>query len=86
MLRWSVYVSSSGASKQRARRRPRGNWNDYRIPTHAHMAPHVSVPIVPSGDPPTGIGEPSVPPLAPAMANAIAALTGRRYRSPPFDA
>lgn len=60
------------------------NWNDYRIPTHAHM-PKMTVHIVPSADPPTGIGEPSLPPIAPAMANAIAAITGRRHRSLPFS-
>jgi isoquinoline 1-oxidoreductase beta subunit len=61
------------------------NWNDYRIATHGHM-PQVSVHIVPSADPPTGIGEPAVPPLAPALANAVAALTGKRLRSLPFVA
>ncbi|MET3497809.1 xanthine dehydrogenase family protein molybdopterin-binding subunit [Variovorax boronicumulans] len=60
------------------------NWNDYRVPTHAHM-PKMTVHIVPSAEPPTGIGEPSVPPIAPAMANAIAALTGKRHRSLPFN-
>ena len=62
-----------------------GNWNDYRLATHAHM-PQVAVHIVPSADPPTGIGETSVPPIAPALANAVAALTGKRHRSLPFVA
>jgi isoquinoline 1-oxidoreductase beta subunit len=48
--------------------------------------PKMTVHIVPSAEPPTGIGEPSVPPIAPAMANAIAALTGKRHRSLPFSA
>ncbi len=61
------------------------NWNDYRVPTHAHM-PQMSVHIVPSAEPPTGVGEPSVPPIAPALANAVAALTGKRLRSLPFSA
>ena len=38
--------------------------------------PRVAVFIVPSADPPTGLGEPVLPPLAPAFANAIARLTG----------
>ena len=59
------------------------NWNDYRVPTHAHM-PKMTVHIVPSAEPPTGIGEPPVPPIAPAIANAIAAITGKRHRSLPF--
>jgi isoquinoline 1-oxidoreductase beta subunit len=60
-----------------------GNWNDYRLATHAHM-PQVAIFIVPSTDPPTGIGETSVPPIAPAVANAVAALTGKRHRNLPF--
>jgi isoquinoline 1-oxidoreductase beta subunit len=60
-----------------------GNWNDYRLATHAHM-PQVAIFIVPSTDPPTGIGETSVPPIAPAFANAVAALTGKRHRNLPF--
>jgi len=61
------------------------NWNDYRVPTHALM-PKMTVHIVPSAEPPTGIGEPSLPPIAPALANAIAAITGKRHRSLPFQA
>ena len=37
-----------------------------------------------SADPPTGMGEPGLPPLAPAFANAIARLTGRPLRELPF--
>jgi isoquinoline 1-oxidoreductase beta subunit len=47
--------------------------------------PAVEVFVMPSELPPTGIGEPGVPPVAPAVANAIAAATGRRLRSLPFD-
>ncbi len=48
-------------------------------------APPVTVHFVPSNDPPTGLGEPGVPPIAPAVANAVAALSGKRLRSLPFD-
>jgi isoquinoline 1-oxidoreductase beta subunit len=41
--------------------------------------PVVEVYIVPSAEPPTGVGEPGVPPIAPAVANALAAVTGKRY-------
>jgi isoquinoline 1-oxidoreductase subunit beta len=47
-------------------------------------APVVDVHIVPSNDPPKGMGEPALPPLAPAFANAIARLTGKRLREMPF--
>jgi isoquinoline 1-oxidoreductase beta subunit len=46
--------------------------------------PQVEVHIVPSEAAPTGIGEPGVPPLAPAVANAVAAATGKRLRRMPF--
>ncbi|MGV8826002.1 molybdopterin cofactor-binding domain-containing protein [Methylibium petroleiphilum] len=49
-------------------------------------APPVAVHFVPSNDPPTGLGEPGVPPIAPAVANAVAALTGKRLRKLPFEA
>ena len=47
-------------------------------------APVVQTFIVPSSDPPKGMGEPALPPLAPALANAVARLTGRRHRELPF--
>ena len=47
-------------------------------------APVVQTFIVPSSDSPKGMGEPGVPPLAPALANAVARLTGKRHRELPF--
>jgi isoquinoline 1-oxidoreductase beta subunit len=46
--------------------------------------PAITVHIVPSADAPTGMGEPGVPPLAPAFANAIAKLSGQTPRELPF--
>ncbi|SDD96947.1 isoquinoline 1-oxidoreductase, beta subunit [Massilia sp. PDC64] len=60
------------------------NFNDYTVARMPDM-PHVNVFIVPSADPPTGMGEPGLPPLAPAFANAIFRLTGKRLRKLPFD-
>jgi isoquinoline 1-oxidoreductase subunit beta len=48
-------------------------------------APPVAVHFVASNDPPTGLGEPGVPAIAPAIANAVAALTGKRLRTLPLD-
>ena len=61
-----------------------GNFNDYTVARMPDM-PHVDVFIVPSADPPTGMGEPGLPPLAPAFANAIFQLTGKRLRKLPFE-
>ena len=60
------------------------NFNDYTVARMPDM-PTVKVATVPSNDPPTGMGEPGFPPLAPAFANAIAKLTGKRLRKLPFD-
>jgi isoquinoline 1-oxidoreductase beta subunit len=60
------------------------NYHDYALIRIGDM-PRVEVHIVPSAEKPTGIGEPGVPPLAPAVANAIAAATGKRLRRLPID-
>ncbi|GGH58780.1 oxidoreductase [Comamonas phosphati] len=60
-----------------------GNFNDYSVARLTDM-PAIAVHIVPSADAPTGMGEPGVPPLAPAFANAVARLTGKPLRELPF--
>ena len=60
------------------------NFGDYTVARMNDM-PQVDVFIVPSQDPPTGMGEPGLPPLAPALANAVFKLTGKRLRKLPFD-
>ncbi len=60
-----------------------GNFDSYVMPRMPDMPP-VDVHIVPSDDPPTGVGEPGLPPLAPAMANAIFALTGKPVEALPI--
>ena len=53
------------------------NFGDY-APIRIQEMPKVEVHIVPSANKPSGIGEPAVPPVAPAVANALAAATGKR--------
>jgi isoquinoline 1-oxidoreductase beta subunit len=59
------------------------NFGDYVVARMPDM-PKMAVHIVPSAEPPTGMGEPGLPPLAPAFANAIAKLTGKTPRDLPF--
>jgi isoquinoline 1-oxidoreductase beta subunit len=60
------------------------NFNNYRVLRMNEM-PKVEVHIVPSSEPPTGVGEPGVAPLGPAVANAIFAATGKRHYVLPFS-
>ena len=60
-----------------------GNFDDY-APLRMDETPVVEVYAVPSTEAPTGIGEPSVPPLAPALCNAIYAATRKRIRALPI--
>jgi isoquinoline 1-oxidoreductase beta subunit len=59
------------------------NFHDYRVLRLDEM-PVVEVHIVPSTDKMGGVGEPGVPPIAPAVANAVATLTGQRLRELPL--
>ncbi|MDO9381371.1 MAG: xanthine dehydrogenase family protein molybdopterin-binding subunit [Hyphomicrobiaceae bacterium] len=60
------------------------NFHDYRV-LRINEMPTVEVYIVPSEEKPTGVGEPGVPPIAPAVANAWAKLTGQRIHDLPFS-
>ncbi len=61
-----------------------GNFNNYPVSrlTEAPVETHVH--IVPSSAPPAGVGEPGVPPMSPAICNAIFAATGKRIRDLPI--
>jgi isoquinoline 1-oxidoreductase beta subunit len=59
------------------------NFHDYPM-LRINEAPAIEVYIVPSTENPTGVGEPGVPPIAPAVANAIFAATGKRVRRLPI--
>src|SRR5206468_5551082 len=59
------------------------NFHDYQM-LRIFESPTIEVHIVPSEANPTGVGEPSVPPVAPALTNAIFAATGKRIRSLPI--
>ncbi|HJV75232.1 MAG TPA: xanthine dehydrogenase family protein molybdopterin-binding subunit [Noviherbaspirillum sp.] len=59
------------------------NFHDYPVLRIEH-APFVDTIVIKSAEPPEGVGEPGTPPIAPAVANAVFALTGKRLRSLPL--
>ena len=59
------------------------NFHDFPVIRMSEM-PKVEVHLVQSTEPPTGVGEPGVPPVAPAVANAIFAACGQRLRKLPL--
>lgn len=60
------------------------NFGDYPVLRMSEM-PEIAVHVMTSQADPSGVGEPGTPPIAPAVANAVFALTGKRLRSLPFD-
>ncbi|WP_165664686.1 xanthine dehydrogenase family protein molybdopterin-binding subunit [Metapseudomonas otitidis] len=72
-----------GAITLKEGRVEQSNFHDYQVLRMNEM-PVVEVHILPSAEKPTGVGEPGVPPLAPAVANALYAATGVRLRKLPF--
>jgi len=70
-------TASNGAINQ-------SNFNNYPIARMNRAPRHVEVHIVESEAPPAGVGEPGVPPFAPALCNAVFAATGKRLRELPL--
>jgi isoquinoline 1-oxidoreductase beta subunit len=61
------------------------NFHQYTVLRINEMPRQIEIYIVPSTNPPSGVGEPGTPPIAPAVANAVRAATGIRIRKLPFD-
>lgn len=75
---YGAITMKGGATEQR-------NFRDYRVMRLPESPRAVHVDIIESEGPPGGVGEPGVPPIAPALANAIFALTGTRVRELPMS-
>ncbi len=61
------------------------NYHDYPVARINQVPSNLETHIVPSEEAPTGIGEPGVPPVAPAIANAVFAASGERIRELPLN-
>jgi isoquinoline 1-oxidoreductase beta subunit len=61
------------------------NFHDYPV-VRMNQMPRIETHIVPSGEKPSGVGEPGTPVIAPALANAILALEGKPLRALPLSA
>jgi len=61
------------------------NFHQYAVLRINEMPRDIEVHVVPSTDAPTGVGEPGLPPIAPAVANAVRAAAGIKLRKLPFD-
>lgn len=61
------------------------NFRDHRLVRIPEAPRQIHVDIIPGDGPPGGVGEPGVPPVAPAIANAVFALTGKRVRELPLS-
>ena len=73
---WGQITFTAGKANQK-------NFNNYRMIRIGEM-PQITVQLVSSNNPPSGLGEPAVPPIAPALANAYSRLKGSRVRTLPF--
>jgi len=71
-------ITASGGAIQQS------NFHDYQVARIADAPVETRVHIVQSDAPPAGVGEPGVPPMAPAICNAIFAATGKRIRELPI--
>jgi isoquinoline 1-oxidoreductase beta subunit len=82
-IAYGLSAALHGAITLKDGRVEQSNFHDYPVLRLSEM-PAVEVHIVPSTDRPTGVGEPGTPPIAPAVANAVFAATGKRLRALPL--
>lgn len=73
-----------GAITMKAGATEQSNFHDFRLMRIAEAPRTIHVDVIASEGPPGGVGEPGVPPVAPALANAVFALTGTRVRDLPI--
>ena len=82
-IAYGLSAALHGEIRIEAGRAVPSNFHDYGVVRMAQM-PRVEVHLVPSGEPHGGVGEPGLPPIAPAVCNALFALTGVPIRRLPI--
>jgi len=80
-----ISLAKYGEIKFKDGKAQQGNFDDYPVVRIDEAPTATLVHIMPPGErtPPSGVGEPGVPPVAPALVNAIFAATGKRLRQMP---
>ena len=76
----AVGLARNGAITAAGGRIQQSNFNDFPVARMSDSPVRVNVTFVDSGAPPTGVGEPGVPPVIAALGNALFAATGKRVR------
>jgi isoquinoline 1-oxidoreductase beta subunit len=82
---WGLSAALWGEITVEHGRTVQSNFHDYRV-ARMHDAPAIDVHLVVNHEMPTGVGEPAVPGVAPSIANAVFAASGRRVRRLPLNA
>jgi isoquinoline 1-oxidoreductase beta subunit len=82
-ITWGLSATLHGKIDFRGGRAQQGTYKDFRVMRMNEM-PNIETYLIPSSERPEGFGEHPVPPVAPAVANALFAATGKRMRSLPI--
>jgi isoquinoline 1-oxidoreductase subunit beta len=83
-IAYGLAAAASGAVTLKDGVVQQSNFHDFQV-LRINQMPKVEVHILPSTNKPTGVGEPGTPPIAPAVANALAMLTGKTVHDLPFS-
>ena len=81
---WGLSAALWGEITVERGRTVQSNFNDYRV-ARMRDTPAIDIELIVNHEEPSGVGEPAVPCVAPAIANALFAATGRRVRKLPLD-